>query len=110
MLEKLKINFYKVSRNPKRKDEIPYSEISEKLLKEHTIIINSSPLGTFPNIDQKPSIPYQFLTKKHLLFDLIYNPAETAFLIEGKKQGAQIKNGFEMLELQAEESWRIWNK
>ena len=53
---------------------------------------------------------YQFLTKKHLLFDLIYNPAETAFLIEGKKRGAQIKNGFEMLELQAEESWRIWNK
>jgi len=110
VLEKLKIDLYKVSRNPKRKDEISYSEMSEKLLKEHTIIINSSPLGTFPNIDQKPSIPYQFLTKKHLLFDLIYNPAETAFLIEGKKQGAQIKNGFEMLELQAEESWRIWNK
>ena len=110
VLEKLKIDLYKVSRNPKRKDEISYSEISEKVLKEHTIIINSSPLGTFPNIDQKPSIPYQFLTKKHLLFDLIYNPAETAFLIEGKKQGAQIKNGFEMLELQAEESWRIWNK
>ena len=110
VLKKLKIDFYKVSRNPKRKDEISYSDISEKLLKEHTIIINSSPLGTFPNIDQKPSIPYQFLTNKHLLFDLIYNPAETAFLIEGKKQGAQIKNGFEMLELQAEESWRIWNK
>ena len=84
--------------------------ISKKLLKEHTIIINSSPLGTFPNIDQKPSIPYQFLTNKHLLYDLIYNPAETAFLIEGKKQGSEIKNGFEMLELQAEESWRIWNK
>jgi len=110
VLKKQKIDFYKVSRNPTGNREISYSEISEKLLKEHTIIINSSPLGTFPNIDQKPSIPYQFLTKKHLLFDLIYNPAETAFLIEGKKQGAQIKNGFEMLELQAEESWRIWNK
>ena len=110
VLKKLKIDFYKVSRNPIENREISYSEISEKLLKEHTIIINSSPLGTFPNIDQKPSIPYQFLTNKHLLFDLIYNPAETAFLIEGKKQGAQIKNGFEMLELQAEESWRIWNK
>ncbi|MDB9927010.1 shikimate dehydrogenase [Flavobacteriaceae bacterium] len=110
VLKKQKIDFYKVSRNPTGNREISYSEISEKLLKEHMIIINSSPLGTFPNIDQKPSIPYQFLTKKHLLFDLIYNPAETAFLMEGKKQGAQIKNGFEMLELQAEESWRIWNK
>jgi shikimate dehydrogenase len=110
VLKKLKIDFYKVSRNPIENREISYSEISEKLLKEHTIIINSSPLGTFPNIDQKPSIPYQFLTNKHLLFDLIYNPSETAFLIEGKKQGSEIKNGFEMLELQAEESWRIWNK
>ena len=110
VLEKQKIDFYKVSRNPTIKREISYSDISKKLLKEHTIIINSSPLGTFPNIDQKPSIPYQFLTNKHLLYDLIYNPAETAFLIEGKKQGAEIKNGFEMLELQAEESWRIWNK
>ena len=79
-----------------------YCEAAKKLLKEHTIIINSSPLGTFPNIDQKPSIPYQFLTNKHLLYDLIYNPVETAFLIEGKKQGSEIKNGFEMLELQAE--------
>jgi shikimate dehydrogenase len=110
VLKKLKIDFYKVSRNPTGNSEISYSEISEKLLKEHTIIINSSPLGTFPNINQKPSIPYQFLTNKHLLFDLIYNPSETAFLIEGIKQGSEIKNGFEMLELQAEESWRIWNK
>ena len=110
VLKKLKIDFYKVSRNPTGNREISYSEISEKLLKEHTIIINSSPLGTFPNINQKPSIPYQFLTNKHLLFDLIYNPSETAFLIEGIKQGSEIKNGFEMLELQAEESWRIWNK
>ena len=85
-------------------------DLSGKLLKEYFIIINTSPLGTYPNINEKPMIPYQFLTPKHLLYDLIYNPVETAFLIEGKKRGTQVKNGLEMLELQAEESWRIWNK
>tara|TARA_B100000787_G_scaffold162672_1_gene143669 strand:+ start:70938 stop:71663 length:726 start_codon:yes stop_codon:yes gene_type:complete len=106
----LGINYLNVSRDPSKKKEISYSEINKELLEEYTIIINTSPLGTYPNTDQKPSIPYRYLSKKHLLYDLIYNPPETAFLIEGKKQGAQIKNGFEMLELQAEESWRIWNK
>jgi len=110
VLEKLKIDYFKVSRNPTRNSELSYTDLSGKLLKEYSIIINTSPLGTYPNINEKPMIPYQFLTPKHLLYDLIYNPVETAFLIEGKKRGTQVKNGLEMLELQAEESWRIWNK
>tara|TARA_R110001632_G_scaffold74746_3_gene170708 strand:+ start:1949 stop:2713 length:765 start_codon:yes stop_codon:yes gene_type:complete len=110
VFKQLGIDYYKVSRNPRKKREIAYSDITQELLEEYTVIVNSSPVGTFPNIEQKPNIPYEFLTNKHLLYDLIYNPEETAFLLEGKAKGAHIKNGFEMLELQAEESWRIWNK
>jgi len=110
VFKKLNIDYHKVSRNPKGSTALSYAELSDKLLNEYTIIVNTSPLGTYPNINQKPVIPYQFLTQKHLLYDLIYNPVETAFLLEGKKRGTQVKNGLEMLELQAEESWRLWNK
>ncbi|MBL4604366.1 MAG: shikimate dehydrogenase [Flavobacteriaceae bacterium] len=108
--KELGIDFLKVSRRPRKKKEISYTAINEKLLQEYTLIINATPIGTFPKVDQKPKIPYQYLTGKHLLYDLIYNPEQTAFLKKGKEQGSKIKNGFEMLELQAEESWRIWNK
>jgi shikimate dehydrogenase len=107
-LKKLGIKYKLVSRNPSGKKEISYEDILKKTLKKYTIIINSSPVGTFPGITKKPNIPYQYLTNKHLLFDLIYNPSETAFLLEGKKVGATTKNGLQMLALQAEESWRIW--
>lgn len=110
VLKKIDIDYFKVSRNPKDNLVLTYADISNQLLNEYSLIINCSPLGTYPNINEKPIIPYQFLTSKHLLYDLIYNPVETAFLIEGKKRGTQVKNGLEMLELQAEESWRIWNK
>ena len=110
VLKKIDIDYFKVSRNPKDNLALAYADISNQLLNEYSLIINCSPLGTYPNINEKPMIPYQFLTSKLLLYDLIYNPVETAFLIEGKKRGTQVKNGFEMLELQAEESWRIWNK
>lgn len=110
VLKKLDIDYFKVSRNPIDNLALAYADISNQLLNEYSLIINCSPLGTYPNINEKPMIPYQFLTSKHLLYDLIYNPVETAFLIEGKKRGTQGKNGLEMLELQAEESWRIWNK
>ena len=110
VFKKLNIDYHKVSRNPKESNDLSYTDLSDKLLNEYTIIVNSSPLGTYPDINEKPMIPYQFLTQKHLLYDLIYNPVETAFLLEGKKRGAQVKNGLEMLELQAEESWRLWNK
>lgn len=108
-LKKNGIKFKFVSRNPKKKKEISYHDLTEKVLNKHQIIINSTPVGTSPNIDKYPDIPYQFLTKNHLLYDLIYNPEVTTFLAKGRDKGAEIKNGYEMLQLQAEESWRIWN-
>lgn len=108
-LKQNKIKYKFVSRNPKKKKEISYENITEQLLSKYHIIINATPLGTSPNIDKSPNIPYQFLTPKHLLYDLIYNPPITTFLAKGKENGAAIKNGLEMLQLQAEESWRIWN-
>jgi len=89
---------------------ISYLDLSEEMMQKHLLIINCTPLGTHPNTAQKPSIPYQFIGANHILYDLIYNPSETAFLSEGKKKGATIKNGLEMLQLQAEKSWEIWNK
>jgi shikimate dehydrogenase len=107
-LEKLEIDFNVVSRNSSD-GNLLYSNLSKQIIDEHTVIINCTPLGTYPNIEYSPNIPYEFITDKHLLFDLIYNPSETKFLQEGNKRGAIIKNGLEMLELQAEKSWEIWN-
>ena len=86
-----------------------YSNLTHEDLLSHLLIINCTPLGTFPAIDEKPDIPYQHLTKAHLLFDLIYNPEKTRFLELGEIKGATIQNGHEMLVLQAEKSWEIWN-
>lgn len=108
-LKKLKIDYKYVSRSPKS-NQVLYKNIDEALLQEYTIIINCTPIGTYPNVNECPAIPYQFINDKHLLYDLIYNPKETLFLHSGKKQGAIIKNGQEMLELQAEKAWKIWNK
>jgi shikimate dehydrogenase len=83
--------------------------LSEEIIQQNVLIINTSPVGMYPNINEYPNIPYQFLSDKHYLFDLIYNPSETTFLKKGKEFGATIKNGHEMLIIQAEESWRIWN-
>ena len=77
---------------------------------EFQIIINCTPVGTFPNTNSYPEIPYEYFTPNHIAFDLIYNPSETLFLKKAKEQGATIKNGLEMLALQAEKSWEIWNK
>jgi shikimate dehydrogenase len=76
---------------------------------EHKLIINTTPLGTSPNVHECPPIPYQFIGNEHLLFDMIYNPEVTLFLQKGLEQNATIKNGYEMLVLQAEKSWEIWN-
>lgn len=103
------IKFKFVSRNPSENNQISYKDLTDKILEEYTVIVNCSPIGTFPNIADAPKIPYQFITDRHLLFDLIYNPEETAFLKKGKEKGAAIKNGHQMLQLQAEEAWRIWN-
>jgi shikimate dehydrogenase len=109
-LNKNNIKFKFVSRNPEGKKELSYDSLTAETFQKYTVIINCTPLGTFPNVDKFPNIPYQFINATHLLYDLIYNPAVSAFLSKGKEKGATIKNGFEMLQMQAEESWRIWNE
>lgn len=110
VLKKHGIHFLEVSRNAIDSEEsINYSQLDEDILREYTIIVNCTPLGMHPNIGSMPDIPYQLLSANHLLFDLVYNPAETLFLQNGKKAGAVTKNGYEMLQSQAEESWKIWN-
>ncbi|WP_256010956.1 shikimate dehydrogenase family protein [Desertivirga xinjiangensis] len=108
VLKKLGIDYQSVSRKKARK-QITYEELSESLIKEYTLIINTTPLGQAPDISACPDIPYEYLSEKHLLYDLVYNPKETEFLKRGKQQGAMIKNGEEMLDLQAVKSWEIWN-
>jgi shikimate dehydrogenase len=111
VLKKLGIIFLLVSRNKTdTSNTITYTEINAEILNEHTLIINTTPLGMTPNEDAMPAIPYEALTAKHLLYDLIYKPEKTTFLQEGEKKGCVIKNGFEMLIIQAEENWKIWNE
>jgi len=98
-----------VSRKPEH-NEMSYDDIDEKVIKNHQLIINSTPLGMHPKIEEYPKIPYQFLTHNHLLYDLIYNPTITQFLALGNKHGAKILNGKKMLEAQALESWKIWQE
>jgi len=109
-LKRNDIKYKFVSRNPEGKKEISYDSLTQEVMEKHTIIINSTPLGTFPDIDKCPNIPYQFITKNHILYDLIYNPAISTFLLKGNEKEAITKNGLQMLEMQAEESWRIWNQ
>lgn len=109
-LKRNKIKYKFVSRKPEKKKEISYEDLTKEVIEKYTVIINSTPLGTSPDLKKCPNIPYQFITQNHILYDLIYNPSETTFLSKGKEKGAVIKNGLEMLQLQAEESWRIWNE
>lgn len=109
VLEKKGIKYLYVSRNPKADNHIGYNDLDESIINTHTIIINSSPLGTYPNIETCPPIPYQLLNDRHLLYDLVYNPTETTFMKNGNQQGAVTKNGYEMLVGQAERAWKIWN-
>lgn len=92
------------------KGYLNYKDIDERILKEYTVIVNCTPVGMFPKIDEAPAIPYEFLSPDHLLYDLLYNPDETLFLKKGKSKGTLVKNGLEMLLLQAFESWEIWEK
>ncbi len=108
VLKKLYIPFLLVSRN-KTDDTITYDDISAEIIETHTLIINTTPLGMSPNESVYPNIPYAYLSSKHLMYDLIYKPDKTMFLQKGEEQGCVIKNGFEMLVLQAEENWEIWN-
>ena len=106
-LSQLGISYRFVSRTPAT-GQFAYTDLTRSLLQKYLLIINCTPLGTFPNISDCPPLPYQHLNASHLLYDLIYNPAETTFLAKGKKQGATTCNGQRMLELQAEKAWQIW--
>ena len=108
-LKTLNINFIVVSRN-KTARQIGYDEVDKEVIESHNIIINTTPLGLYPDVNQAPPLRYDLVSPLHLLYDLIYNPSKTKFLEEGERQGAQIINGYEMLVGQAEESWRIWNE
>ena len=109
VLEKLGIQYHFVSRN-KTDYTFSYGGISEEIISKHLLIVNTTPLGMYPSMDQSPDLPYHLLTSNHLLYDLIYNPEKTLFLKRGETMGCSIKNGLEMLVIQAEESWKIWNK
>ena len=91
-------------------NSITYSEITPEIMGDHTVIVNATPLGMYPKTDTCPDIPYQCLTPEHILYDLIYNPDHTLFMKKGKEAGAVVKNGLEMLLLQAFISWEIWNE
>ncbi len=109
VLNRLGIKSIKVSRNPATGD-LAYNELTPDVIRNNLLIINTTPLGTYPGTENYPDIPYHLLTDRHLLFDLIYNPPETKFLKFGKGAGAKTVNGYGMLIRQAEESWKIWNE
>jgi len=108
VLKKLGIAYQLVSRTASE-GAITYASLSPEVIASHTLLIHTSPVGTFPNVDEAPDLPYEAITSKHHLYDLVYNPAETKFLALGKAQGATTQNGLEMLHLQADASWEIWN-
>ena len=108
-LDELGIKYTFVSRTA-NENTISYEQINADTFNEHTIVINATPVGTSPNIEAFPMIPYDYFTDNHIAFDLIYNPAETQFLKKAAERGAQIKNGHEMLVFQAEKAWEIWNR
>ncbi|HMJ47591.1 MAG TPA: hypothetical protein VK498_09685, partial [Ferruginibacter sp.] len=109
VLKKLGIDYQLVSRNRDTGNLLHYSAIDKMILSEHLVIINTTPVGMHPDVDSLPDLPYQHLTSRHLLYDLVYNPAQTKFLQVGAASGAIVKNGLEMLIIQAEENWKIWN-
>jgi shikimate dehydrogenase len=108
VLQKLGIDFSYVSRTA-TSEQFAYNDLDASVMASHTLIINTTPLGMFPNIEACPAIPYDLLTPEHHLFDLTYNPAASTFLTKGQQMGATIQNGQQMFVEQAEQSWRIWN-
>ena len=116
VLQKLNIQFQLVSRNTntieantEMKASLSYDQLAASVIESHTLIINTSPLGMYPNTNEAPPIAYEGITAQHHLYDLVYNPTETLFLQKGLEKGATVQNGLAMLHIQAEESWAIWN-
>lgn len=109
VLEERGIPYTIVSRSPSNLQQITYNNLTEAVIKNHNLIINASPVGMYPKVNNCPSIPYQYITKDHICFDLVYNPAETLFLKKCADAGAKTVNGLEMLYEQADKAWEIWN-
>lgn len=109
VLRKLNIEYISASRRELQKSEISWKAIDQEIIESHHLIINTTPLGTYPKEDTFPNIPYEYISRKHLLFDLVYNPEVTQFLAKGQAKGATIKNGYDMLLGQAIKSYKIWN-
>ena len=107
-LNDLGIGYWSVTRDPLAPG-LTYDELTPALLAAHALVINATPLGTFPHIDECPRLPYAALGAQHYLYDLVYNPSDTLFMAKGREAGAHTKNGFEMLQRQAEAAWDIWN-
>jgi shikimate dehydrogenase len=108
-LQELNLSYAVVSRNPKQGADFVYQGLDKEVMSRYTVIINTTPLGTYPDTSLFPDIPYHLVTDKHLLYDLVYNPEITVFMKKGSDHGAVVKNGYDMLVIQAEESWKIWN-
>jgi shikimate dehydrogenase len=108
VLKQMGIEYKYVSRK-KAEDMLSYDGLNETVMQQYQVVINTTPLGMQPNVHDKPSLPYQFINSQYLCYDLVYNPAKTAFLQLAEERGATIKNGGDMLVIQAEESWKIWN-
>ncbi len=108
ILRKKGIPYTLVSRNP-APGMITYAEVEKEIMSSHLLVVNTTPLGMYPAVESYPALPYEYITPKHLMFDLVYNPQETLFLAKGKEMGAQVQNGMQMLKAQAEKAWEIWN-
>ena len=109
VLKSMSVDTTIVSRQKTGENFFSYNQIDASVISNNLLIINTTPVGMFPDMNACPEIPYEFLSKNHLLFDLIYNPEETKFLENGKKMGALTKNGYQMLTGQAEKAWSLWN-
>ena len=109
-LENLSVESTYVSRTKRNNDVLTYQELTPEIMAEHTVIVNCTPVGMYPKVDECPEIPYDQLTPDHLLYDLLYNPNETLFMKKGRMHGSTVKNGLEMLLLQAFAAWEIWQR
>ena len=109
VLKKIGLSILYISRNPSSEKERGYEELNQFAVQDFPVIVNSTPIGMHPKVENCPSIPYHHLTSNNLLYDLIYNPNQTIFMKKGAEQGAVTQNGLGMLKLQAEKAWEIWN-
>jgi shikimate dehydrogenase len=109
VFDRLQIKYIFVSRNPRMDNHISYPSLNSRLMDEYRIIVNTSPVGTYPDVDKCPDIPYEYITGNHLVYDLIYNPEISMLLDKASERGARVVNGLLMLHLQAEKAWEIWN-